>query len=59
MIDEASAYNAEQIDDTAPIPLHNDNIDHIFTDDITWKNIFQDARYSQRQQRFCMSMHST
>ncbi|VDK88563.1 unnamed protein product [Litomosoides sigmodontis] len=59
MIDETSVYNAEQMDDTAPIPLHSDNIDHIFMDDITWKNIFQDVRHSQRQQRFCMSFFAS
>ncbi|CAG9532228.1 unnamed protein product [Cercopithifilaria johnstoni] len=54
IIDQTSVYNAEQIDDAALITINNDNIDHIFMDDITWQNIFQDTRYSQRQQRFCI-----
>uniref|UniRef100_A0A0R3RTH6 Sodium/potassium-transporting ATPase subunit beta n=1 Tax=Elaeophora elaphi TaxID=1147741 RepID=A0A0R3RTH6_9BILA len=56
IIDQTNVYNTEQIDDTALITSHNDNFDHIFMDDITWQNIFQDIRYSQRQQRFCMGI---
>ncbi|KAL3989445.1 Sodium / potassium ATPase beta chain family protein [Acanthocheilonema viteae] len=56
MIDQANVYNAEQIDDTALITLHSDDIDNIFMDDITWQNIFQDIRYSQRQQRLCIGI---
>nr|CDP97718.1 Bm10351 [Brugia malayi] len=54
--DEARIYNTEQIDDTALITTHNDNFDHIFVDNITWQNIFEDIRYSQRQQRFCIGI---
>ncbi|VDO66874.1 unnamed protein product, partial [Onchocerca flexuosa] len=54
--DQTSVYNAEQIDDTAPITANDDNFDQTFMDDITWQNIFQDIRYSQRQQRFCIGI---
>lgn len=58
MTDQTNVYNAEQIDDAALITTHNDNFDHIFMEDITWQNIFQDVRYSQRQERLCMGMCS-
>ncbi|VDK81088.1 unnamed protein product [Onchocerca ochengi] len=55
-VDQTNVYNAEQIEDTALITTHDDNLDQTFTDEITWQNIFQDIRHSQRQQRFCIGI---
>uniref|UniRef100_A0A915PTP4 Sodium/potassium-transporting ATPase subunit beta n=1 Tax=Setaria digitata TaxID=48799 RepID=A0A915PTP4_9BILA len=52
--DHESVYNAEQIDDTAPISTNACNFDHYFTDNITLQNVFQENYSSQRQQRFCL-----
>ncbi|MCP9263317.1 hypothetical protein DINM_006180 [Dirofilaria immitis] len=57
--DQTSVYNTEQIDDTTLITIHDDNFDCTFMDDITWQNIFQDMRHSQRQQRICIGIISS
>ncbi|VDK55493.1 unnamed protein product [Anisakis simplex] len=59
VIDHVSVYNPEQIDDTTAIIGRNGDIEAVFDNPISFREILYDSRLSPKQQKICIATVSS